>query len=175
MKLYRMPTYFFNRRRVHMKALRRKSGRVKKTARRKTKTKYTKITNVKNDTHYFKRFAYKATLTGDVSRLAKGALSFKMDDVPGLSDFTSLFDYYKITGVALRFTTLLDPNSQAAGNSYFPKLYHAIDLDDDSAPLSSDDLRQRANCKIRWLLPNRPHKVFLRPRFLNNVYIAGVS
>lgn len=131
--------------------------------------------NIKKDTHYFKRFAYKATITGDVSRTAKGAMSFKLDDIPGLSDFTSLFDYYRISGVKLRFTTYLDPNSQAAGNAYFPKLYTAIDMDDDAAPLSSDDLRQRTNCKIRWLAPNRSYGIFLRPKYLKNVYISGVS
>lgn len=159
-------------------ATRRRRPLRKRTYRRRARTRTSraaKTVNVKKDIHYFKRFTYKSTITGDVSRVAKGALTFKLDDVPGLSDFTSLFDYYKITGVQLKFTTYLDPNSQAAGNAYYPKMYSTIDLDDDSAPLSSDDLRQRQSCKIRWLAPNRSYNFFLRPRYLKNVYISGVA
>lgn len=147
----------------------------KRSSYRKKTTSLVKNVNVRRDVHYFRRFAYKSTITADVSRTAKGALTFAIQDVPGLSDFTSLFDYYMLTGVKVRFTTLLDPNSQAAGNSYFPKIYTAVDNDDDTAPLSSDDLRQRSNCKIRWLGPNRSYDIFLRPKYLKNVYISGVS
>lgn len=159
----------------------RRKYRVKRKPRRRTRPAKRKATtlarkvNIKRDVHFFRRFAYKATISGDVSRTAKGAMTFTLDDIPGLSDFTSLFDYYRITGVKLRFTTLLDANSQAAGNSYFPKMYSCIDLDDNSAPLSSDDLRQRTNCRIRWLAPNRSYDIFLRPKYLKNVYISGVS
>lgn len=149
--------------------------KTKRSMYRKKTTSLVKNVNVRRDTHFFRRFAYKTTINGDVSRTAKGALTFAIQDVPGLSDFTSLFDYYKISGVKLRFTTLLDPTSQAAGNSFYPKLYTAIDLDDDTPPTSSDDLRQRANCKIHWLQPNRSYDIFLRPRYLKNVYISGVS
>lgn len=166
-----MPSYRSSYRRVV-----RKSRRVvkKRAAPRKTKTRYTKITNVKNDVHYFKRFCYKTTITGDVSRTAKGAITFSLSDLPNLSEFSNLFDYYKLSGVKLRFTTLLDSNSQTGLNSYFPKMYYAYDYDDSVAPNNSDDLRQRAGCKIRWLLPNRSHGIFIRPKYLNQIY-NGVS
>lgn len=149
----------------------RVAGRRKRINRRNV----AKRVNVKKDTHYFKRFAYKATINGDVSRTAKGALTFSLNDLPGLTDYTSLFDYYKISGVKLRITTFLDANSQAPGNSFFPKMYSCIDYDDANVPTDSDEMRQRTNCKIRWLAPNRSYSVFLRPKYLKNVYISGVS
>lgn len=158
--------------------VRRKYRNKRKLRRRrpvKRRTAIAKKVNVKSDTHYFKRNCYKATIAGDVSRTAKGAFTFQLNDLPGSADFTQLFDYYKLTGVKLRFQLNLDPGAQTAANSTYPRMFYAIDHDDAQNPTDSNELRQRGKCR-QWLLnPNKPMTVFLRPKYLNLISYNAIQ
>jgi hypothetical protein len=63
-----------------------------------------------------------------------GALSFALSDVPSPTDFTSLFDQYRIAQVRVEFipvTSSLGPSTTA---TELPYLTAAIDYDDSTAP-----------------------------------------
>lgn len=133
------------------------------------KTRMARAVNVKNDTYFFKRMAYKTTITGDVTRTAKGSMTFQLADLPGNADFTNLFDYYKITGVKLKFQLSLDPSAATYQNSLRPRMFYCVDNDDAANPFDTDELRQRGKTR-EWLLnPNKPLSIFLRPKYLNLV------
>lgn len=62
-------------------------------------------------------------------------LTFNIGAVPGVSDFSSMWKYYKILSVKLTYE-LRTPN--ISGNIPFPRVWHAFDNGDSSTPLTVD-------------------------------------
>lgn len=151
---------------------------VRKYRRRTTLAKRSRIAksvNTKSDIHYFKRMCFKATLAGDVSRTSRGAFTFQLNDLPNVTEFTQLFDYYNIRGVSLKFQLNLDPSAQAPANATYPRMFSVIDYDDNQAPTDTNELRERQWCRQRLLSPNRTYTIFLKPKYLRNVFYNNLS
>ncbi len=72
-----------------------------------------------------------ATTASDTS----GSYVFSLSSLPGYTDFTSLFDQYRIVQVTVCFSPI---NQTAVG----APIITAIDYDDNNTPVSADDLRQ---------------------------------
>lgn len=141
----------------------------------KRRTAIARKVNVRGDTHFFRRMGYKATITGNPGAIAKGAMTFQISDIPNVAEFTNLFDYYKLTGVKLRFSLNLDPSAQAPSNAQRPRMFYAIDNDDSTVPTDTDELRQRGRCR-EWLHnPNKPLSLFIRPKYLNRVSYSAIQ
>ena len=89
--------------------------------------------------HNFKRTTSSfGTLTTDSINPVLSGFNFSFNDIPGNSEFTSLFDFYKITGIRVRVMPFSQDGSEstlATYNSYNPPMYYAIDTSDGSAPL----------------------------------------
>jgi len=99
-----------------------------------------------------------------------GALSFQLSDLPGSTDFTSLFDQYKFQQVRIKFVPASLPSVTNA--FHLPPLFTVIDYDDAVTPLTLDQLRQYSTLQI---VPcTAPHVRTFSPRLAVNVFGAGI-
>lgn len=96
------------------------------------------------------------------------ALSFQLSDLPNYTQFTNLYDQYRILAVKVEFVARTPPVQYygvSAISSSAPVLYTAIDLDDVTTPTSTT-LLAHESCKfhgaftpmstnkyVRWLKP----------------------
>lgn len=99
------------------------------------------------------------------------ARQFQISDVPAFNDFSDLFDEYKIVGVTAHIQLITNPdalyqfnqNAATNGNNSFPRLWYVEDFDDSTA-IALSNIRQRADCKMIIVCPNKIFKVELHPR-----------
>jgi hypothetical protein len=75
-----------------------------------------------------------------------GSIAFALSDLPSSSDFTSLFDQYRIAQVTLKFVPASAQFGPATTATDYPSILTVIDLDDDGVPASADTLRQYGTC-----------------------------
>lgn len=106
------------------------------------------------------------------------SMAFTLADVGNLTEFTSLFDRYMITGVKVYFHLLTNPNVdvQQAGVGavptiqVYPRIWYAID-NDDAALTTLSQLKEYGNVKCRVLQHNRPLSVYVPyPRVSTDVH-----
>ena len=96
-------------------------------------TKYRKPYNVpkmiKTNTVFMKRHVYVNTIGTNVGTgWTAFPFQFKLDNLPAYSEFTSLFDAYRINGVKLTFTPFWDSNDVVnQGTVSNPRVYTVID------------------------------------------------
>lgn len=152
------------------KQMYRKRRNVRRRPRRAAARRATRRVNTRGDTHFFKRMLYKTTITPVPGDVNYGALSFQFNDMPASTEFTNLFDYYKLTGVKLRFALKLDPSAQTAANAQYPVMYSAIDYDDITAPFNADELRERQWCRQTFLRPNSYKTFYIKPRVTRTIF-----
>ena len=114
-----------------------------------------KVRNPYKDVHYFKRTsALFGPLTTDSINPIREAFNFSFSDVPGYTELTALFDYYKITGIKVRimpFSQDTSISTASLNNSYNPPIYTATDTTDGSSPSSVDAVLEYDTLKIGWL------------------------
>lgn len=98
-----------------------------------------------------------------------GALNFSLNDLPNYTEFTNLYDMYKINCVKVTFwpqqtiSNSLGSVNNPAGNARF---FSAIDYNDGTQPTSVDELREYQSCKFTTVL--KPHKrVIFKPKILD--------
>lgn len=137
-----------------------------------------RVTNV----HAFKRKVVLGNVTaynnGGVTTNAATAFSFKLSDLPQYTDFTALFDQYKITGVKLDFIPFADNVSwEVASNGASISapggpLMIATDYDDVSLPASASEMLSRQNVKV--IPVGRRYQMFLRPKYNDVANTAAV-
>jgi hypothetical protein len=96
--------------------------------------------------------------------------NFSLNDVPSSTDFTNLYDQYKICAVQLKFfpsqtqSVSLNPLERANANARF---LSAIDLNDSTAPLTSDEIRGYETCQVTSILDT--HERFIKnPMYQNS-------
>lgn len=80
------------------------------------------------------------------------------------SDFTNLFDRYKLNGVKVTFLNQVS-EATAGGAQVLPLLTYAIDYDDLNPPTESQ-MRQKQYTKRKVLSANRPVSIFYKPKRL---------
>ena len=97
------------------------------------------------------------------------AYNFSLNDVPGYTEFTNLYDQYKICGVHMTFfpkqqlNTTISPIDHAKANARF---LMCIDLNDGTAPSTADEVRQYESCQVGSILDR--HEIYVKkPLFLN--------
>lgn len=96
------------------------------------------------------------------------SMAFTFNDVGNLTEFTSLFDRYMITGVKVFFHLISNPDvdtTQAAVGAVpsiqvYPRLWYATDKDDASLTTLAQ-LKEYGNVKCRVLRPNSVTAVYI--------------
>lgn len=95
-----------------------------------------------------------------------GVMKFQLNDVIKHGDFTALYDRYKITGVKVTFIPLMNQGyvgQSSSGNTNsatIPTITYAIDYDDSALPLSSMQLLEKMDSKVRRL--DRPFSIYIK-------------
>lgn len=94
---------------------------------------------------------------------------FQLSDLLNVSEFTNLYDQYKIDYVVQKYYLRVDPSAQTAATANFPSLYWSRDYD-SSTVLSQSEMRQRANMRTAILRPDRPIVIKYKPNLLAEAY-----
>lgn len=146
----------------------KRMGRKKKMM-SKLRTKYNGALLVKRTNK-----AYDADITGEQGF----AFQFNMSALPNFSEFSNLFDRYKITGVKLRILFLANSIEIGSPTQYaIPVIHHCTDIDDANPPSTENEILQKNFVKTRRL--DEPFTVFLRPKptmeVFNSVTTTGYA
>lgn len=91
------------------------------------------------------------------------------------SEFTQLYDQYRINYVVYKYYLKIDPSAQTAATASYPKLYWYRDLDDSNAPASLSEMRENARTRVAVMNPNRPVVIKYRPNTLAVLYTSAVA
>lgn len=129
--------------------------------------------------HHFRRnmsfdFIYMQPEGGSAPAYARG-YQFQLDQLPNYTEFTNLFDMYRINFVVMRFIptgTQVQTNVDGNGEEV-PLMYVVIDYNDGSTPADENELKQYGNCKVMAI--NKPLTLKFRPRTASPVYRDGAS
>lgn len=114
--------------------------------------------------------AYDADITGEQGF----AFQYNMSALPNFTEFTNLFDRYKITGVKLRVMFLANNIEIGSPTQYsIPVIHHCTDIDDANPPSSETEILQKNNVKTRRLDKN--FNVFIRPKCTFEVFNSVTS
>jgi hypothetical protein len=84
-----------------------------------------------------------------------------LDDITNYTEFTALFDSYKITGVKIRFIprqTSQDSLVTAPG-----QFIYVPDYDDDTIPTATTEILERQSHRVIQV-PGGPFSIFIRPK-----------
>lgn len=120
---------------------------------------------------------------------ARGANSFKLSDLINPSDFTNLYDMYKINMIVVKMYLKYGPTSQDRGvlappypaivTTYstpaLPRLYYYIDYNDDNSPASTDAVRENGRCVVKRLTNNGHVTIKWKPRVAATMFNSAVS
>lgn len=120
--------------------------------------------------YLYKRFCDYGELTISNAVNTYAAYNFSLSDLPNYTEFTSLYDMYKVNAVKITFIpqvtqsvssgTVNNPNASS-------RFFSAIDYNDGTAPTSLDDLRQYQTCRMTPIL--RQHRRFImKPKILDS-------
>lgn len=104
-----------------------------------------------------------------------GALSFNLSQLPNYTEFTALFDQYRINKIKVTMYPHAD-NSQTpvnATNDFIPLIAFCTDTDDSTAPASVDELNQRSN--VRYTKFNKPISIWIKPHVDTEIYRSAVT
>ncbi len=112
------------------------------------------------------------------------ASQFSLSQLPTFTDFTNLFDQYRINRITMRFfqpyqQTGTFPLYSAASQTNLPKLFlgTAIDYDDSNVPSSMDELRAYQSFRYREITNSdfRSGEVTIRPCISTEIYRTSVT
>lgn len=141
------------------------------------------VNKIRRQVHVFKRSVYIGNITASVSALGvptpvATAYSFALSQLPNVSDFTSLFDQYKLTGVKVTLTPALSegiasPLAGTASPLGFSRVHSVIDYDDNTAPTSEDQLLEYGSHKST--APFQTHSRYIKPKLLQEIYRSSLT
>jgi len=99
------------------------------------------------------------------------AYSFKLDNVVNPSDFTNLYDMYRINKITLHLEPDYDTTASGAtlGNPNGRKIRVVHDYNDNNALSQEDDYLEYSNCKSYYPWSRRGIKITLYPKINNTV------
>lgn len=135
--------------------------------------------------HFFKRTSLKlidlnpATI-GRISYWANSGWTgpgtddeFRLSYLTNVSEFTNLFDMYKITGVRMKF--IYDRNSAqgSIASESLPTLYFYNDYDDGTPAANVGDACQYDSLRMKRM--DRPITFFVRPKIQSMVYESAIT
>lgn len=136
----------------------------------KKKVALVKKANLGSDVHYFSRWvrAVDTTTLSTIASESSHSFVFRLSDVDNVSEYTNLFENYRIIGVSLTFRLMTNPDSNnflnstvfTQGANFYPKLWWTFD-NDDGSPLTVAQIRERNASKCRILYPNKFVKVYV--------------
>lgn len=139
----------------------------RRRARMRRRTRFNRVVAGYNKIYSFKRTYQGTTFTGTPGASSFESFSFKLNDLPGYTDFTNLFDNYRIVKVVIRMYP--QANSLEFGSDhYMGAMYSAIDTTDDTVPSSLTEIMELENCRSHD--PSKPFTVKFKPSISPQIY-----
>lgn len=135
----------------------------KKNAQRKYTDKVTSMSiapRVRERIHYHKRTQSYGQLS-QIGTFNGFAFSFQLNLVPDFTEFTSLYDVYRIDKICVHILPDATESLVSATNKASCNYFTVIDYDDGIAPTSVNDFLTRDNAVIRQF--NEPAHISFRP------------
>lgn len=119
------------------------------------------------DVHHFKRAQFQSEIALSNSAYTFHSEAFSLsNNVTNYTEFTNLFDQYRINKVVIKFKLKFDPSAQPSTAAVFPKMWIHADYDDSTIPTTVNDLLQRSNLKTTILQPDREYTFAFTPAIL---------
>lgn len=139
----------------------------------KRRSRFRSVNKLRRQVHYYKRtfrvgdFVANYNATTGVTTPINVPLSFNLNQLPAASEFTNLYDQYKISGIRVNCQPLLTEGiaSAVSGSTLiygFPKFSSVIDFDDTFTPVNEDVLLQYGSLKQTGAF--KEHKRYFKPR-----------
>lgn len=179
------------KRRFIAKTLKRRSYKRKRVAtysaqRRPAKLSIMRSLTTGRNIHSFSRRCATQLITLSANSVGVGAgYQFQFNQMINSSEFSVLFDMYKITRVTMEFhlhtnpfieigTNPVNANSVGYAPTTFPTLYIRNDHDDAAAP-TLDAMKECSSTKRFVLAPNKFIKWSCKPAILGQLYRTAVT
>jgi len=112
--------------------------------------------NINNNVLKCTRHVNLTTINEDTVGSVYGGTYFFLGQVPGSSDFTNLFDQYRIRKVVLQFKANQQSFTSSTGSSAVTniptRIVTAIDYDDSVAPTSLNELREYNTAQVNTMV-----------------------
>lgn len=150
---------------------------------RRTRRKIVRRNKMARQIHKYKRVVNMGTYTASQSVVggtvpARGAFSFNMNLLPNVSEYSSLYDQYKITGVSVKFVPKTSGQFQGGSSGSanpigYGQVVSVIDFDDAATPLTKDQMLEYGSVKVTK--SNREHKRFIKPKMLQEIFINSTT
>lgn len=127
--------------------------------------------------HSFKRlFTNPSSIIGNaVHNPYVASWTFGLNNVVNATDFSNLYDQYRVLYVVCKYYLKIDPSAQTAATASFPRMYWYRDLDDSAPPSSLNEIRENGKCKIAVMHPNRPVTIAYKPNTLATMYLTALA
>lgn len=107
------------------------------------------------------------------------AENFQLSNLPSYSEFTTLFDMYRLAKVKITFYPAF--NVAAATDNAVPnrnpgigRIYMVTDFNDSTPPTTVDSLLEYDKCKVRYLAKPVVHTV-MWPRVASTIFQTGMT
>ncbi len=123
-------------------------------------------------THSFKRVLYVSASLAVTNVNQFGAMQFRLNALPDYTEFTTLFDQYRIDKVKVQFMPRGN-SSEVGTNNNNCKIFTVLDYDDDTAPASIDAVCEYDN--LRTGTYDKDHTRSLVPKFSDAIYQSAVA
>ena len=140
---------------------------------------FSKKNNPYKAIHRFKRTYNFGTISTAAATPTLTGWNFSMNDMPGYTELTALFDYYKLTGVLFKMIPYQQTMSNSTGsvnNSFNAPIFYAVDYSDDTAPGSAEAILEYNDHKISTTYQGFPVTILTQslqmPHLLN--VVAGL-
>lgn len=162
----------------------RRQNKRRMAVRRKWKSAQVKkrTNKLRRQVHLFKRTCnlgiVTSSVTGGIPSPIAQAYAFNLNQLPNVSEFTNLFDQYKITGAKLSFVpgaseSLYSPISGTSTANGFARFHSVIDYDDTTTPPSEDAMLQYGSLKTTG--PMQTHVRYIKPKILHEIYRSAIA
>lgn len=177
------------RRRTGYRTRRRPAKRARRTFKRRATR---RRRGVRSGVHHFRRMlanSFPLLPTGTGAQNPAGSISgnaafnpwtggFQLNGINGVVnpvDFTALFDQYRINKIVTKFHLRIDPGAQSAAGASYPRLYYYRDLDDSTAPVNLNEMRENSKVRMTVMNPNRPTTLVTRPNSLAILFQSAIA
>lgn len=122
----------------------------------------------KYNVHRFRRMGRSVSVPLAAGQsIATYSPNFNFADVVNNTEFTTLYDQYRIDYVTINIswspnvTISLNPNNP--GQALYPLMYYCKDYDDATSPLSLTAFKEKGNLRNFRLTPNKVYKIRVKP------------
>lgn len=102
------------------------------------------------------------------------AFDTQLQYLPNFTEFTTLYDEYRIDMVEFTFYLKNVPGNSSTVTEY-PLLHYCIDNDDSGVPANLDEIRQHSNAKCVQLTEQKPIRIRYKPSVAQEIYRTAVT